>query len=106
MLLLRAMPPVSRSRQSLGAKLVESSEATARAMEKNSHCLVLSCLVSHLTRTTERDGKVTVVPFPRFISTPPVNISAPPGSDVYLDFQGTKFSNVTWQRKGWDLPAT
>ena len=35
-----------------------------------------------------------------------MNITVPFGSDIYLDCQGTGFSNVTWQREGGELPAT
>ena len=60
----------------------------------------------NLINAEEIDTKVTVVPFLRFTTTPPVNITAPFGSDIYLDCQGTGFSNVTWQREGGELPAT
>ena len=54
----------------------------------------------NLINAEEIDTKVIVVPFLRFITTPPVNITVPFGSDIYLDCQGTGFSNVTWQREG------
>ena len=65
-----------------------------------------TCKAKNIITAEEIDTKVTVVPFLRFITTPPVNITVPFGSDIYLDCQGTRFSNVTWQREGGDLPAT
>ena len=65
-----------------------------------------TCKAKNLMNEDEIDTKVTVVPFLRFTINPPVNISVLVGSDIYLNCQGTRFSNVTWQREGGDLPAT
>ena len=58
MLLLRAMPPVSRSRQSLGAKLVESSGSNSKSNGEKFTLsrFKLSRVTSHKDDGTGREG--------------------------------------------------
>ena len=64
-----------------------------------------SCEATNIISTNASDIEVTVVPKVEFKFTPPAQIYAEDGSRVQLDCQGTRFSNVTWQREGGNLPT-
>ena len=49
---------------------------------------------------------LTVVPLLRFTTSPPPRAKVLYGSRIQLDCQGNRQSNVTWQRRGGDLPRS
>ena len=64
-----------------------------------------SCEAKNVLNTNTARVKVTVVPIVQFTITSPEQVEAEDGSRIQLDCQGTRFSNVTWLRKGGDLPT-
>ena len=55
------------------------------------------------TEPDKATATVTVVPVPRFVIVPPINITAPAGSRVQIDCKGTSRSKIIWEREGGNL---
>ena len=63
------------------------------------------CEAANVINTKTAKVKITVVPIVQFTITSPEQVEAEGGSRVQLDCQGSRLSNIIWQRQGGDLPT-
>ena len=65
---------------------------------------IYSCEATNEINTESVKVKVKIVQIPQFTIKPPEQVEAISCSRIQLDCQGTRSSNLTWQREGSDLP--